>query len=462
MVELVVAVASAPACERTPKSGAGPRDRVNRSRARPSASHRSRTAYPLVATAPLIALFLIIMAGSPSIAETLTIADACREEWDLVVVGAGLSGSIAAREAARRGSKVLLVDKAHFPRRKVCGCFLNANALANLGQLNLSSLLTDSQAPSVRGVFLSAGKRQAYLPLPTGAALSRAWLDAQLAHEAAAAGACVLLRTEAHLVGVDRDRCRLRLNQGDSDVEIVSRIVVAADGLAGRLARETQDCVQSINPRSRIGVSAAMARAPEGYQPGTIQMVVGREGYIGALQVEDGHLELAAALDPVAVKRWGPGETVQRILQHSPLPRLEGVCELEWQGTTPLSRHTSPPAGRRIFFVGDAAGYIEPFTGEGMAWAIASGAAVADVAHQAAQCYSDDLPRHWVAMRERLLRGRMRLCRLVTQSLRYQRLTEFNVAVLSRLPFLATPVIRWLNRPRSCVSAQVPHHPNVS
>ena len=399
------------------------------------------------------------MIASSSILETLTIADACRVEWDLVVVGAGVSGSIAAREAARRGSRVLLVEKADFPRRKVCGCFLNANALAHLAQLNLSSLLVDSHAPSVRGVFLSAGTRQAYLPLPAGAALSRAWLDTQLAREAVAAGASLVLRTEAHLIGVESDRCTLRLNQGDADAEIASRIVVAADGLAGRLARETRDCVQTVNPRSRIGVSAAMARAPEGYQPGTIQMVVGREGYIGALQVEDGHLEIAAALDPAAVKRWGPGKTAQRILQCSPLPQLQGVGELDWQGTTPLSRHTSPPAGRRIFFIGDAAGYIEPFTGEGMAWAIASGAAVADIAHQAAQCYSDDLPRQWIDRRERLLRGRMRLCRLVTQSLRYQRLTEFNVALLSHLPFLATPVIRWLNRPRSYASADVPQRP---
>ncbi|MCX7415498.1 MAG: FAD-dependent oxidoreductase, partial [Planctomycetia bacterium] len=58
--------------------------------------------------------------------------------WDIVVVGAGVSGSIAAREAARLGSKVLLVEKATLPRRKVCGCFLNANAVASLAQLDLT------------------------------------------------------------------------------------------------------------------------------------------------------------------------------------------------------------------------------------------------------------------------------------------------------------------------------------
>lgn len=387
---------------------------------------------------------------------TPSLADACRDMWDIVVIGAGVSGSIAAREAARLGNRVLLVEKASLPRRKVCGCFLNANALASLAQLDLTHLLAASGAPAVHGVFVAAGSRQAYLRLPPGAALSRHWLDAHLAQESMAAGASMLLRTEAHLVGVDDGQCRLRLVRGEERVEVRCRIVVAADGLAGRLARETAGCTQVVNPRSRIGVSAATPFVPAGYRPGTIQMVVGREGYIGSLQVEDGRLEIAAALDPEAMRRRGPGETVRRILEQSPLPRIEGLADLAWQGTTPLSCRTSPPAGRRVFFVGDAAGYIEPFTGEGMAWAIASGAAVAAVAHEGVRNYSADLPQRWVAERARLLGGRMRICRLVTQSLRSQRLTEVNVAVLGRLPFLATPVIRWLNRPRPIGSRRLP------
>jgi flavin-dependent dehydrogenase len=380
--------------------------------------------------------------------DTLGLAAACRGTWDIVVVGAGLSGCIAARQAARLGSRVLLVEKASLPRRKVCGCFLNANALASLEQLGLVHLLEAGRAPAVNGVFVAAGGRQAYLPLPTGAALSRSWLDEHLAREATAAGTTLLTRTEAHLAAVDGDGCTLRLLRGAEEGEVRARIVVAADGLAGRLARETPGCTQFVDSRSRIGVSAATARVPQGYRPGTIQMVVGREGYVGSLQVEDGRVEIAAALDPLAMKRWGPGETVRRVLERSPLPGFDGLGELTWQGTPPLSCRTSPPAGPRMFFVGDAAGYIEPFTGEGMAWAIASGAAVAATAHRAASRYSSDLPQHWIAQRDRLLRGRMRLCQLVTQGLRYQRLTEVSVTVLGQFPFLAAPVIHWLNRPR--------------
>jgi hypothetical protein len=88
-----------------------------------------------------------------------------------------------------------------------------------------------------------------------------------------------------------------------------------------------------------------------------------------------------------------------------------------------------------------------------MAWAIASGAAIAPIAHQAVSNYSHELPRRWIAERTRLLRGRMRLCRLVTHSLRNPRLTELNVMLLGHLPFLAQPFIRWLNRPHTLPSA---------
>jgi flavin-dependent dehydrogenase len=60
-----------------------------------------------------------------------------KSTWEVVVIGAGPAGSIAARECAKQGLRTLLVDKAAFPRPKVCGCCLNANAMATLERLGL-------------------------------------------------------------------------------------------------------------------------------------------------------------------------------------------------------------------------------------------------------------------------------------------------------------------------------------
>lgn len=396
---------------------------------------------------------MIPTVGIASMNDTVSLDIACSKMWDIVVVGSGVAGSITAREAALLGSRVLLIEKARLPRRKVCGCFLNANTLASLVQLNLGHLVVEGEAPSVKGVYLSAGKHRAYLPLPTGAALSRFRLDDQLSAEAVAAGASFLSGTEAHLIARNEDHCRLRLICGSQNGEIRCRIVIAADGLAGGLARETNSCTRVVQPHSRIGVSAAMSFAPRSYKPGTIEMVIGHDGYIGILQVEDGHLEIAGALDPAAIKRWGIAESIQRIFRASPLPELEAVDELQWKGTPPLSAHTTPVASHRLFFVGDAAGYVEPYTGEGMAWAIASAATLAPIAHQAAQNYSCDLLGRWIKARERLLGSHMRACRLLTQGLRNDLATKLAVRLFKRFPFLAKPFTNWLYRPCTLPSA---------
>ena len=63
------------------------------------------------------------------------------ENWDVVVVGAGPAGALAAIELARKGIQVLLVEKRNFPRWKVCGCCLNAQAQAVLASVGQSELI---------------------------------------------------------------------------------------------------------------------------------------------------------------------------------------------------------------------------------------------------------------------------------------------------------------------------------
>ncbi|HEY2147947.1 MAG TPA: FAD-dependent monooxygenase, partial [Pirellulales bacterium] len=120
--------------------------------------------------------------------------------WDAIVVGAGPAGSIAARQIARAGKSVLLVDKATFPRSKVCGSCLNATGAALLERIGLGHLLGDLGAEPLDEIALAAAGRSVCLGIPRGGAVvSRAALDAALVSEAVTAGAMFHGATRARL-----------------------------------------------------------------------------------------------------------------------------------------------------------------------------------------------------------------------------------------------------------------------
>ena len=125
---------------------------------------------------------------------------------DAIVVGAGPAGSATALELVRRGFAVTLVERAHFPRRKVCGEYLNAGALAALESLGLASAARALGSP-LRGVRLVAPGTEAIelrFPAPV-LALPRADLDALLLQAALAAGAR-LVQARAEELVVDAGR----------------------------------------------------------------------------------------------------------------------------------------------------------------------------------------------------------------------------------------------------------------
>lgn len=100
-------------------------------------------------------------------------------------------------------------------------------------------------------------------------------------------------------------------------------------------------------------------------------MVVGRGGYVGGVRVEDGQYDLAAALDVDFLKASGTiANAVCDILCQSGITEIAELADADWKGTPLLTRRPNEIAGERWFAVGDAAGYVEPFTGEGIAWAM--------------------------------------------------------------------------------------------
>jgi flavin-dependent dehydrogenase len=380
-------------------------------------------------------------------AVTITLDEAARRTWSVVVVGAGPAGATAARELARRGVDVLLVDRATFPRWKVCGCCLNGNALATLGHIGLGDLPARYGACSLDDMRLSAKGREARFTLTGSVSLSRETFDAALVAEATRAGAAFLPGTTATLANGTAMTRGVRLSNRDDQVHVAARVLLAADGLGGTLLARAGENEARPEPGARIGAGAVSATAPDFYRRGTLYMTCGAGGYLGLVRLEDGRLDLAAAFDADWLRRrGGPGAAASELLCDAGWPAPPDVQTLAWRGTPALTRQARRVAAERVFVLGDAAGYVEPFTGEGIAWALASGVAVVPLAIRAASAWQYELTREWTMRYRRVVSHRQSACRAAAAVLRHPLLTGAVVTVLSRLPSLAAPFVRHLNR----------------
>src|SRR5262245_7358632 len=125
-----------------------------------------------------------IMRTAEAVESTITAAGAVGRVWDVLIVGAGPAGSLAAHELARRGVRTLLVDRARFPRYKVCGSCLSAAGLRELAATGLGSLPALRDAPRLRSLRVHTRGHAAEIPIPAGAAISRRALDSALVREA--------------------------------------------------------------------------------------------------------------------------------------------------------------------------------------------------------------------------------------------------------------------------------------
>jgi flavin-dependent dehydrogenase len=391
-----------------------------------------------------------------SIAASVSLAEATAQRtWGVVIVGAGPAGATAARELARRGVEVLLVDQASFPRWKVCGCCLNGRALAALAAAGLGNLPARCGAVPLSIIELAARGRKARLSLEGSVALSRERFDAALVEEALRAGAAFLPQTRAALASASshsrlpstaKDVRVVELYQGSFMAEVRCRCVLAADGLGGKLLSRAGVSAAPAVPGSRIGAGTVVADAPAFYRSGTVYMSCGAHGYVGLVRLEDGRLDVAAALAADWVRACGgPGGAAAAAVEEAGWPLIPGLAEACWRGTAALTRSPSRRAAERLFMLGDAAGYVEPFTGEGMAWALAGGLAVAPLAARAVQRWTPDLADAWTELYRRVITRRQYACRAAALVLRYPLVARTLIHLLARVPSLAAPFVRHLN-----------------
>lgn len=191
-----------------------------------------------------------------------------------------------------------------------------------------------------------------------------------------------------------------------------------------------------------IGLGAVYQGGNEWYGPGTIHMIVARQGYVGMVRTETGGLNVAAAVRRSALARAGePVRVVRDILDEAGSPTLEGEAVEGWKGTPAMGYRPVRLGGERILAVGDAAGFVEPFTGEGMSWALAGGLALAPVAMEAARNWRPEIPHLWEEVHRKTLAPAQRLSRAVAWGLKRPVPSRGILYLLSLFPGLARPLV---------------------
>ena len=363
-----------------------------------------------------------------------------RGDWDVVVVGAGVAGTMSALHLARSELRVLLVEKSHWPRDKVCGGCLNAAAVRALADAGIH--LQSGHAYS--HMRLGCRERAANLPLPEGQAISRNRLDAILTDHAVNSGAWFVSETRASLGNTQSAHREVLLRSGSQTRTITARLVLDCSGLASRLLPGIE---WRVAPRARIGVATSVRKLSEGYRAGVIHMACARHGYVGLVRAEDEITNIAAAVDPTwCADMGGPAEAFRSILATAGFPAIDGLRELHWHGTPQLTRIRRALGADRVLILGDAAGYVEPFTGEGMAWAIADAASALPLARDAVANWENSIIDRWSAVHCRNLQARQRVCQGVSRLLRHPRLLSAALPVLNAAPAVISPLSTWLNR----------------
>jgi menaquinone-9 beta-reductase len=362
--------------------------------------------------------------------------------WDVVVIGAGPAGATMARLLALSSRSVLLVDKAEFPRDKVCGCCINDIAAGVLGKIGLPDLLSEQGAIPFSQLLVCEKNTRARLALPSGFSLSRSKFDAALIEAAIASGVSFLPRVTARVQLATKSARVVKIQNAVGTNDVKARLVIVADGLDGMSLSELPEFSTRAKENSKFGAGVVLSDADAFYEEGRIYMACSDHGYVGLVRIEDGKLDVAVALDRDFSRQSGsPALASAAILQSAQFPVPAGFLTEHWTGTKTLTRNRSLISGERLFLIGDACGYTEPFTGEGMSWALLSSTEMAPLADAAIKQWEPEMALLWRKQYLRLIGKKQKVSAIVAACLKLGGLRRFCLRALSAVPQIARPVV---------------------
>ena len=371
---------------------------------------------------------------------------------DVVVVGGGPAGSATAILLAERGLDVLLLDKARFPRPKVCGEYLSPEGARLLDRLGVLKAVDDAGAQPLSGMrivapdgttlvgrYPTAGAFRGYRD--HALALPRETLDRILLERARSLPIDVRERHRVTGLVIEGDRIAgVRAEDADGrPFETRARLTVGADGRASIVAR----VLDLVRPHRLQRM--ALVRDVTGLAPaeGLGEIYVDPPDYAILNPVAPGVVNLSLVV-PLAHAQPYRGrlevflDARLRQLRHL-APRLAGMRPAgELAALGPLAYRVRPPRHGGVALVGDAAGFYDPFTGEGMFTALRSAELLAPVAQRALA--GGDPSRAalapYAAALRRERRGKDRLARALQTTIAHRALANLAAGALSRRPTL--------------------------
>jgi geranylgeranyl reductase family protein len=282
------------------------------------------------------------------------------ETFDVEIVGSGPAGSSCAAFCAMAGLRALVLDREKFPREKVCGDCLNPSCWTVLKRLELADRVRDLPHSKLCSVeFISINGRGVTVELPSGAdgeiSVKRSLFDDLLLRRACELGANAHEQTT--VTGLRRnDHWNVETASGDS---FQARILIGADGRNSTVAH-----LCNLLPRPARERVALQAHVPLPQDFGNrIVLQFLPEGYSGQASVDETQLNLCLVGTPPTIsklRKWAERQ-------------FDLPANQPWRTITPLTRSPIPSVHENLFFIGDAARVVEPFTGEGIYYALRSG-----------------------------------------------------------------------------------------
>ena len=306
---------------------------------------------------------------------------------------------------------------------------MNADALRSLRSIGV----TLSNSSPLRSCVIRFHERTVAVPLPDGLAIDRATLDAQLVEAAASMGVIFVDRASALVQCSAAGQRSVRVERDGVRRVFSARWVLACDGINGSSLADESWATWSVAANSRIGVATTIRDNQLADREIHLRVVAG--GYVGQVRIDPQTVHVAAALDLAACKLAGsPAQLAARILQR---PSLAGE---KWTGTGRLTRRRKQLGAAGVLTVGDACGYVEPFTGQGIAWAIqaaieATGLLLRDETNAVQQ---------WNHRHRKTVGRSQRGCRAVRYSLQHPAIGSAAVAALSLWPSAWNQYARWM------------------